>query len=583
MRLLFLLMCTPFPLMAQNYGPNDPSNAANVTGIGANAWSNPNLIFTSNDAYAVTGTVNGITNYLRGTNFGFSLPATDIVTGIRVEIEKSTPPASDVVLLDSWAVGNNRSLPVGNNRCMVVLIAQKNMGAPFRTITNVSYGGQNLGIYTGAGVFVGHTEKFELWYLTESQLALASGTTINVTYDTPAAANNVEIIASAVYANVDPLFPVDYAETDLINGTSGPFQPSFSVESAAGGMFVTGVFSTNPPNVAASIGNSNLFEISNSFTEMVDYYSANPSIAGSGGAIQIAQKTSPVNSTEQPTFTFSGVPDRWYVIGLSLKPVRKAQDYSVRLVKNGVITGSNKASGTTWTSNDAYTTYGGVWDLWGSNWTFADINNSNFGAAISAYSEGSLLKVDHMRISVYTTSVLPLELVYFEALAEKTGIHCTWITASEKDLAYFELQRSADGKNFSSLGQITAIGNSETAASYSFQDADPLSGINYYRLKITDQDGAFKYSTLVSGISNSGNTTLYPNPATEWATVLTPNGFDEIIISDQNGRIVDRYPGTMLQDKQDLNLYNMPDGTFYVWIKEANGQSKVQSLVKTTR
>jgi hypothetical protein len=188
-----------------------------------------------------------------------------------------------------------------------------------------------------------------------------------------------------------------------------------------------------------------------------------------------------------------------------------------------------------------------------------------------------------MRISVYTTSVLPLELIYFEALAEETGIQCQWMTASEKDLAYFELQRSADGKNFASLGQITAIGNCETPSSYTFQDSNPLSGINYYRLKITDQDGAFRYSTLVSGTSNSGSITLYPNPATEWATVLTPNGFDEIVITTQDGRIVDRYPGTSLQDKQDLHLYDMPDGTFYVWIKEANGQSKVQSLVKTTR
>ena len=166
MRLLFILFCVPFSCVAQNYGPNSPANAANNTGTGTNAWSNPNFILNSDDAYASTTAVNGITNYLRGTNFGFNLPSTDLVTGIWLEIEKSVPPASDVTLLDSWVVGNIRSLPTGNNRCMVLFIAQENTGAPYRNIINISYGGQNLTPNTGSGVFNGNTEEFDVWYLT---------------------------------------------------------------------------------------------------------------------------------------------------------------------------------------------------------------------------------------------------------------------------------------------------------------------------------------------------------------------------------------------------------------------------------
>lgn len=500
-----------------------------------------------------------------------------------MEIEKSVPPASDVTLLDSWVVGNVRSLPAGNNRCMVVLIAQENTGAPYRSLTNVTYGGQNMGLYIGSGVFVGNTEKFDLWYLTENQLALVSGNTISLTYDTPASSDNTEIIASAVYANVDPLFPIDYIESNMINGAAGTFQLPFVIDCQAGGMIVTGVYSTNPPASVSATGNNSLFTISNGFTEMIDYCAVNPSISGAGGALQVAQKSSPAISSEQTDYTFNGIPDRWYFVGFSLKPVRQTLDYSVRLLKNGVLTGSNKASGTQWTTNDVYSSYGGLGDLWGNNWTFTDINNTNFGAALAAYSEGTILQVDHMRISIYTTSVLPLELISFESIVVTSGIDCKWITASEKDLAYFELQRSNDGQTFTPVRQITARGNSETVTSYSLTDTDPYSGMNYYRLKIVDQDGSFKYSELTSVSSKQEHTALYPNPASEWTTVLTPNGFDEIIITNQNGQIVDRYPGTTLQHTQELNLYHMPDGLYYVCIKAANGSSTVQSLIKTSR
>jgi hypothetical protein len=83
-----------------------------------------------------------------------------------------------------------------------------------------------------------------------------------------------------------------------------------------------------------------------------------------------------------------------------------AKDSSVKLVKGGTVSGTDKADTVTvWPSGDAYATYGSPTDLWGQSWTPSDINDSTFGAALSAQITfadfGSDAVVDHMRITVY--------------------------------------------------------------------------------------------------------------------------------------------------------------------------------------
>ena len=84
---------------------------------------------------------------------------------------------------------------------------------------------------------------------------------------------------------------------------------------------------------------------------------------------------------------------------------------SIKIVKGGTITGTEKSTGRTMEGPsvefappiDAYYSYGGSTDLWGLTWTAADINSSSFGIAASyhgAYA-GSSAVVDHMRITVY--------------------------------------------------------------------------------------------------------------------------------------------------------------------------------------
>ncbi|OGY90712.1 MAG: hypothetical protein A3B31_02620 [Candidatus Komeilibacteria bacterium RIFCSPLOWO2_01_FULL_53_11] len=99
-------------------------------------------------------------------------------------------------------------------------------------------------------------------------------------------------------------------------------------------------------------------------------------------------------------------------------------DNSVRLVKNGSVSGDDKQQGTAWPTSLTYATYGGAADLWGLSLTPADINLTNFGAVIQAMAVPAATcraNIDAMRITVYyTTSGGTYNSVTMDATATTT-------------------------------------------------------------------------------------------------------------------------------------------------------------------
>ena len=80
-----------------------------------------------------------------------------------------------------------------------------------------------------------------------------------------------------------------------------------------------------------------------------------------------------------------GVPSSAYIRGISARIERASSvsntisDADVYLLKNGAPAGSDKAVAGSWPTSDTYRTYGTSSDLWGTTWTAADVNASNFG------------------------------------------------------------------------------------------------------------------------------------------------------------------------------------------------------------
>jgi murein DD-endopeptidase MepM/ murein hydrolase activator NlpD len=95
---------------------------------------------------------------------------------------------------------------------------------------------------------------------------------------------------------------------------------------------------------------------------------------------------------------------------------------------------------------------------------------------------------------------LPLTLLSFTAGRNQEQVVLQWETEKEVNINRYELQRSIDGTAYEPISTIKAK-NATSKQLYTYTDQSPFRSINYYRLKIIDQDGSARYS-LVAKIDN---------------------------------------------------------------------------------
>jgi hypothetical protein len=113
---------------------------------------------------------------------------------------------------------------------------------------------------------------------------------------------------------------------------------------------------------------------------------------------------------------------------------------------------------------------------------------------------------------------LPIELFKFNVKYNPHKVKINWETMSEINNDYFTIEKSKDGIHFEELTKIPGKGNTTTSNQYYTTDYNPFYGISYYRLKQTDYDGKYSYSSIESVYVKSimlDETVIYPNPVTD--------------------------------------------------------------------
>lgn len=109
---------------------------------------------------------------------------------------------------------------------------------------------------------------------------------------------------------------------------------------------------------------------------------------------------------------------------------------------------------------------------------------------------------------------LPVVFADVKAYEKNNGVQIEWSNLTEKDVAEYTIERSANGRDFSAIGSQLPTSNQNDKASYSGFDASPAQATNYYRIKAEETTGKIVYSKILSvslGKSNAG-LRLYPNP-----------------------------------------------------------------------
>ncbi|WP_157600470.1 T9SS type A sorting domain-containing protein [Rufibacter sp. DG15C] len=160
--------------------------------------------------------------------------------------------------------------------------------------------------------------------------------------------------------------------------------------------------------------------------------------------------------------------------------------------------------------------------------------------------------------------VLPVELVSFNGISRNGSVELSWSTATEINNDRFEVERSTNGKDFSTIGEVKGAGNSSMLLSYGYKDKQAPAGNVYYRLNQVDLDGSHEYSKVVS-VQHSASTAaqgmqikLFPNPITDGNLTVKveslPEGSGNISYSvmDMNGKLL--HTATLAANTTEVNL-----------------------------
>jgi len=187
---------------------------------------------------------------------------------------------------------------------------------------------------------------------------------------------------------------------------------------------------------------------------------------------------------------------------------------------------------------------------------------------------------------------LPVQLVSFTGEHQNGENILEWLTAAEINVSHFEVERSANGKDFQKLGAVEAAGNSTEPRAYNFVDSDLPAGGLYYRLRIVDLDNTYEYSDVVylstnSGVAINQYINVVPNPFTDKFEVQfyqARSGQFQVVITDMAGRPV--FDLTRQGSKGlvavPLDLSTEASGSYLIQVIREDGMRLMRQVVKST-
>lgn len=224
-------------------------------------------------------------------------------------------------------------------------------------------------------------------------------------------------------------------------------------------------------------------------------------------------------------------------------------------------------------------------------------NPSYTGTIVFNYSatdsHNQLSNVATYTIPVTSTThvVLPVNILSFTGNINNKLVQLNWQTSQENNSSYFEVQRSSIGSDFEPISTITAKGNIGTISTY--QEKDDLffytGKVVYYRLKMVDTDGKYKFSKVLVIKPNTASTVntlkVWPLPFTSQLTAgysSELSGEITVNLTNMNGSRVASSSATVQKGYNSISInqaQTIPSGTYLLTIT-SNGKSESIKVVK---
>jgi hypothetical protein len=233
---------------------------------------------------------------------------------------------------------------------------------------------------------------------------------------------------------------------------------------------------------------------------------------------------------------------------------------------------------------------GGTLSTTGGNLVFAavapnQIIGQNFQIRITFISGSSgskVLNIDNFKLnaSAGNQSTLPVTISYFNGAITTGAVKLTWLVASEINVNRYEIERSSNGKTYSKIGQVLA----SALTTYIYADATATSGSNYYRLKAIDNDGKYKYSSVVLiklGKSSLASTLkLYPTVTSNSVTVEYISAVNSIDVVSMDGKLLKTVKPIEGSTQASISVSNLNAGLYLLRFSTSEGETASLKLIK---
>jgi hypothetical protein len=231
-----------------------------------------------------------------------------------------------------------------------------------------------------------------------------------------------------------------------------------------------------------------------------------------------------------------------------------------------------KAGGKLYTGcGTTFTIYGGG-SILAANGSSELINISPAGDVWGGQNNQTLVGPYYLTGTGQGSGVLSSILKDFRAELKKPfEVTLTWSTLQEYNNEVFVIERSTDNKNWQALSTIESKGNSTSLTNYSYFDKSVVAGLNFYRLKQVDKNGAAEYSTIIK-ITNrtNGKISIFPNPVRTVATVYSSTAFtgnQSVQVFSMNGALM-KTIGVKAGNTIQLPVADLGAGVYFIRLTE---------------
>lgn len=247
---------------------------------------------------------------------------------------------------------------------------------------------------------------------------------------------------------------------------------------------------------------------------------------------------------------------------------------------------TNEATVTT-VGTDTLQTSPGVAMTWNTN------GNGTGDVAFKKNGDGSYniyyVATNNGIAGIRTAQTLPVSYNNFSASLQNKSVLLNFSTSTESNNNGFEIEKSINGKDFSTIGFVASKainGNSNSPINYQFEDAKLLSGKSFYRLKQVDKDGKYAVSKIESINYNTNisfSVKVLSNPVSDNLILNIKSNVNRIIqinITNSAGATLLAKQQTIVNGENNFSLAanQLPKGILFVTIKDKNNNTQEATI-----